>query len=99
VKLDLVFRQSDIDWLNFPRKVWSIFSRDIDHIQSGEGEAADSPRRAIISFVASRSSIRVAVSARDACFAGTDINHAFGPLVQIARAFGGLRHIGRLDKS
>jgi hypothetical protein len=38
VKLDLVFRRSDIDWLNFPIKAWSISSHDIDHIQSGEGK-------------------------------------------------------------
>jgi zinc-finger of transposase IS204/IS1001/IS1096/IS1165 len=43
VKLDLVSRQSDIDWLNFPVKVWSISSHDIDRIQSGEGKAADRP--------------------------------------------------------
>ena len=53
MKLDLVFRQSDIDWLNFPTKVWSIFSRDIDHIQSGEGKAAEARRWPIISFVVS----------------------------------------------
>jgi hypothetical protein len=29
-----------------------IFSHDIDHIQSGEGKAAESPQRPIISFVA-----------------------------------------------
>ncbi len=40
MKLGLVFRQSDIDWLNFPTKVWSISSHDIDHIQSGKGKAA-----------------------------------------------------------
>ena len=39
MKLDLVFRQSDIDWLNFPIRVWSISYHDIDHIQSGEGKA------------------------------------------------------------
>jgi hypothetical protein len=38
VKLDLVFPQSDIDWLSFPIKVWSILSHDIDHTQSGEGK-------------------------------------------------------------
>ena len=38
MELDLVFRRSDIDWLNFPIKVWSISSHDIDHIQSGEGK-------------------------------------------------------------
>jgi hypothetical protein len=41
VKLDLVFRQFDIDWLNFPIKVWSILSHDIGHIESGEGRAGD----------------------------------------------------------
>jgi hypothetical protein len=40
VKLDLVFRQSDIDWLNFPMKVWSILSHDIDHTQSGKGKGS-----------------------------------------------------------
>ena len=30
------------------------------------------------------------------CFARGDIDHAFRPLVQVARALGGLRHIGRL---
>jgi hypothetical protein len=61
VKLDLVFRRSDIDWLNFPIKAWSISSHDIDHIQSGEGKAAESPRRPFSSSVLG-SSIRVAVS-------------------------------------
>ena len=61
MKLDLVFRQSDIDWLNFPIKVWSISSHDIDHIQSGEGKAAEMPRRPFSSSVAPLK-IRVAVS-------------------------------------
>jgi hypothetical protein len=44
VKPDLVFRQFDIDWSNFPIKVWSALSYDIDHTQSGEGKAAGDGR-------------------------------------------------------
>jgi LuxR family transcriptional regulator, quorum-sensing system regulator SinR len=45
MKLDLVFRQSDIDWLNFPIKVWLILNHDIDHMQSEESKMNEDERR------------------------------------------------------
>jgi hypothetical protein len=51
VKLDLVFRQSDYRLVELSHK-GLVLNHDIDRTQSGEGKAAGSPRRPVVSFAA-----------------------------------------------